>query len=280
MKKFSAWIALFLTTIIASCGSIKSIHEYSSAATEGSSQFNQLHYSFQQSCLERCRLTAVRNLSIRRDTACTCTLYQRADSTTELIYNALISYLINLNTLSSKDLTTYNLDALQLAISYGDFAPLNLTDQQVNAYMTLSRLLLHATDLHRIRKLRLFIAEANPSFQTLVKTLQFILRQNLKDELNFKKESLFAYYKEMSLSATLSDYDKSRLVQDYYDQLSDINLRQKKIEILADLLSQVATGHQQIADHIHDLSSGQLKSEITQNATDIESLASAFKALK
>lgn len=282
MKRLFAYFGgmLVLTAILSGCGSLKSIHGYTTAAVDGVSDFYEVDYDFEQSCLDRCRLTYIRDLSIQRDTACDCTLYQRADSVTQLIYNAVASYLTAMDALSSKDLTTYNLDALQTAVGYGDFAALHLTDVQANAYTALSRLLLSTTDLYQMKKLRQFIIKANPPLQILIQKLQFILQQNLQSELNFKKESLYAYDKEMSMDSTLSLYEKSKLVKDYYDQLSGIRLKQKRIDMLVQILVQVASGHQYIYDHVHDLSRKKIKSAVHQYAINIASLDDALKQLK
>lgn len=280
-KTWTYLIALSLgVTAVTGCGNLKAIHGYTSASVDGLSAYNNLDYSFQQSCLDRCYLTALRSFSIQRDTTCDCQLYEKADSVTQLIYNAVASYLTELNALSSNDLTTYNLDALQTAIVYEDFAPLHIDDQQVNAYMAISRLLLHTTDLHQLKKLREFIGQANEPLQVLIKKLQFILQQNLNNELNFEKESAYAYYKDMSMDNSLSAYEKSKLVQDYHQRLSVIRVKQQKIDTWSQLLAQIALGHQQIFDHRHELSAKKVQAAIHQYAINIQGLEAAFNHLK
>lgn len=273
-------VMLLCVVAFTGCGSLKTLHEYTSASASGASNFQDIDYSFQQSCLDRCHLTAAREFSIERDASCPCEIYQTADSITQLIYNAVASYLIELNALSSNDLTTYNLDALQLAISYGDYSSLHIDDKQANAYMSLTRILLHTTNLYQTKKLKQFISEADPSLQILLEKLQFILGQNIIGELNFKKESVYAYYKEMSKSKSLSDYEKSKLVQDYYDQVATIQLKQQKITTLIDILKQIASGHQYIYTHLNSLSTKKVKQQIHGYAISIDGLMDDFNHLK
>lgn len=283
-RKLKSGLALLLLTAgLNSCVNLKAINNYSSSSSKGIKKFEDINYSFKQHCLTKCQFEAIKNFEIKRDVECNCDSYKTADSVTLLIYASINGYFDGLTNLSNNDLTDYNFDALKKSLTEGDFADIKIDKEQVNAYSKISKLLLKATtDAYRKNKLKKYIEEANEPIQILLKKFQFILQKNLEDELNFKKEKLYAYYTEMNLNLgkTLTEYEKGKATIDYYQQLSDINTKQKQIDAFAKSLTAISDGHQKLYENRNKLTVKELKDLLTQYSSDIQDLISEFNKLK
>jgi len=284
MKKF--WSVpgsslIIVSLIFSSCASLRSVNEYSSASVDGIKKFEEIGYSFQQHCLDRCELEAVRNFEIKRETECDCKDYKKADQITEKIYNSLKSYFTGLSNLSANKLTAYNFRSLENSLVKGEFGKIEINDDQVEAYSNLSGILLKATtDIYRRNKIKQYIGEANDPVQVLLEKLRFIIQENLKGELDFKKEKLFDYYMWMKMGDTLSDYEKGKAVGDYYKQIADIVTLQDQMDAFARSLKSISEGHQELYNNRNKISVRDLAVQLAGYAGDIQDIISEFNKLK
>lgn len=276
-----AAIALFVTIVVAGCVNLKQVNDYSVKSVAGIKKFEEINYSFTQHCLDRCQFEAIKKFEIKRVTECNCDVYQAADSVTLLIYNAIAGYFDGLINLSDNELTTYDFDAVKKALTGGNFGDIKIETEEVDAYSNISKILFRATtDLYRRKKIKQYIEDANQPIQVLISKFRFILQKNLEDELNFKKERVFAYYKEMSLAGNITDYEKGKATIEYYAQLSEISQMQQQIEAFAKGLNHIAGGHQKLYDHRNKLTAKEIKQLIKQYSSDIHDVISEFNKLK
>ena len=226
MKKPSLPPLLFFPVfflIITGCVTLKPVSDFSAASVNGIMKFDEINYSFHEHCLDRCAFEAIRTFEIKRDTECDCKDYKKADQVTGQIYNTLKSYFTGLSNLSANKLTSYNFKSLENSLTKGEFGKINIEDEHVKAYTDLSGIVLRATtDLYRRKMISKYVGEANTHVQILLEKFQFIIQQNLKDELDFRKERLYDYYMEIKMGNTLSDYEKGKAAGDYWQQISDI----------------------------------------------------------
>lgn len=277
-------IPILLITILLflqSCINLKAVNDYSTRSAAGIRKFEEVGYTFRQHCTDRCAFEAASQYSIKRETECNCDLYKTADSVTQLLYNAIRGYFDGLAGLSDNKLTSYSFDALQKSLSTGSFGGIQISDAEVKAYSKLSTVLLRATtDLYRKHKLKIYIEQANEPLQILLSKFSFILGQDLTGELDFKKERLYNYYKELGLTGTLSDYEKQKAANEYYQQLSDASRVKKQIETFSKGLISIAAGHQQLYERRNKLSTKALKGTIQQYASDVQDIIAAFNKLK
>ena len=274
-------IALFLSIFTYSCVNLRQINDYSSKSLTGIQEFENIDYSFTGHCLDACLFNAMRNFEIKREEECNCALYKTADSVTLLIYNAIRGYFSGLNQISNNELTAYNPGALQKALTEGNFGDVKIEKEHVNAYSNIYKILLRATaDLYRKKKIKQYIEQANQPIQVLIQKLQFILQKNLEDELNFKMEKLYAYYKEMSLNGNITDYEKGKATVDYYQQLSNINQEKDLIDVFAKSLTTISDGHQKLCDNRNKLTSKEIKELIKEYASSVEDITTEFNKLK
>jgi hypothetical protein len=284
MKKHwsvSVLALIFLLFVLAGCATLKPVNDFSSASLNGIKKFEEINYSFQQHCMERCWLEAARNFDIRRDTECDCGSYKKADNITQQIYSSLKNYFSGLANLSDNRLTDYNFKALENSLTKGDFGDISIEDEHVKAYSNLSGILLKATtDLYMSNKITKYIGEANEPVQVLLRKFQFIIQQNLEGELNFKKEKLLDYYMGMKMGNTLSDYEKGKAANDYYQQISGILAQQKQMDAFARGLNSISEGHQELYNNRNKITVRELAVRLAGYACDIQDIISEFNKLK
>lgn len=279
---------LLLTVGISSCINLKSVNTFSSSSLKGIKKFEDINYSFNQHCNERCKFEAISKLEVKKKLECDCSLYKSADSVTILIFNSINGYFDGLAKLSNNELTDYKFDALKKALVKGDFGDVKIEEKHVNAYSEISKILLKATtDAYRKRKLKFYITKANEHIQVLLTSFQFIVQKNLADELEFKKDKLSVFYSNM-MDTTLPDIkaknyttaDKEKAIMEYYQQLEDIELKRQQIIAFAKSLNVIKTGHQKLFDNKDKMTAKEIKELLTGYANDIEDIISEFNKLK
>lgn len=285
MKKYfgqrHALIFLFLLVSSTGCINLKAVGEFAGFSTVSIRNFEQIEYSFYQYCMDRCRDEAIRKYEIRRAEECTCTLYQEADSVTQVIYNSVEGYFEGLGNLSQNELTDYSSDALVSALSAEELGPMRIEEQTVAAFSSLSNILLRATtDSYRRKKLASYIEEANEPMQVLLDKFKLIVGTNLKGELRFKKERLYVRYMDMKMNNTLlSDYEKGEATSNYYQTLDEIQRTEMVLEVFAISLDEIAQGHQVLYDNRNKLSVKTLKGIMQGYAGNVKDLISEFNKL-
>ena len=284
MKRNSAksfFISFIVLIAISSCTSLKAVHDFSSVSSKGLSQFEEIPNSFTKYCLDRCEFESIRTFEIKRALDCDCNVYRKADSVTMLIYNSIRGYFDGLSDLSNKDLAKYKLGALDTSLTTGTFGDIKIDTQQVDAYTAVSNILLNAVaGSYRKKKIKKYVEDANGPIQVLLGKFQFILQKNLEGELDFRKEKLYAFYRELLLNPALNDYQKEKAATDYYQGLSVIKAQQQRIDFFAQSLQSIADGHQKIYDKRNELSAKELRDSLVIYQSAISNSISQFNKLK
>lgn len=272
---------MIITILISGCANLRTINDFSSDSLDGIQKFEQINYSFTQHCHDRCVFEANRKFEIKRSLECDCENYKKADTVTMLIYNSIKGYLDGLTNLSDNNLANYNLDTLKSALTEGDFRDIKIGKEQVDAYGGIAQILLNAVSgAYRKKKIKLYVEQANKPIQILLDKFQFILQKNLNEELNFKKEKLFAFYRELLLNNNLTEYEKGKATAEYYDQVASIDRTQQEIDLFAGSLVNISEGHQKIYDNRNKLTARELKNLLVGYQSDISNMISHFNKLK
>lgn len=284
MKKYflkNCFIVFVVSVAISSCTSLRAVNNFSSVVSTGLSKFEEIPNSFTQHCLDRCVSENVRKMEIKRVADCDCSNYQKADSVTLLIYLSIRGYFDGLTDISDNDLTHYKLDALSSSLTAGSFGDIKIDQQQADAYKMISTILLDAvTGNYRKNKIKKYVEQANQPIQVLLNKFQFILQKNLEGELNFKKEKLYAFYRELLLNDALNDYEKEKAATEYYQALSMVNQQQERIDLFAGSLQNIAEGHQKIYDNRNKMTAKELSDSLIIYQSTISNIVSQFNKLK
>ncbi|WP_146260441.1 hypothetical protein [Algoriphagus chordae] len=267
--------------VLSSCVNLKSVADYSATSIVSIKNFEQIDYSFLQHCLDRCTDEAIRKYEIKRAQECSCELYIEADSVTQVFYATIEGYFEGLGLLSQNELTNYSSDALVNAMTAEEFGPLKIDERLASAFSSLSNTLLRATtDSYRRKKLAQYIEEANEPIQVLLEKFEIIISSNLKGELRFKRERLYAYYMDMKMNQTLnSDYEKGKAATDYYQALEAIQRKEMELELFGESLAEIAEGHQVLYENRNKLSVKSLQDLLKVHSSNVKTLISEFNKL-
>lgn len=282
MKRISGRLSIVAacTIMVSGCINLKEVNSYSTAALTGVKKYGELSYSFTVHCLDKCETDAIRRTEIKRNLDCDCSMYQTADSATMQLYTGLKRYFSGLAELSDNELTSYRYDALETALKEGEFGKVKIEKMHVDAYGSLSRLLIRAaTDSYRKKKIRKYIGEANQPVQVLTEKLIFILQENLRGELNFRKERTYSHYQELNRSST-TEAERSKATVDYYRELAGIKQKIAETGAYVAVLKQIAAGHQQLYDNRNKLTAKKVKKLLKSYAADVQDVVMAFNTLK
>ncbi|SFT48612.1 hypothetical protein SAMN04489724_0955 [Algoriphagus locisalis] len=281
LGKMPPLVLVTFTLFLFSCVNLKSVGEFSVTSTESLKNFEKIDYSFLQHCLDRCTDEAIRKYEIKRAQECSCELYQEADSVTQVIYNTIEGYFEGLGHLSQNELTTYSSDAVVNALTAEEFGPVQIDSRFATAFSSLSNTLLRATtDSYRRKKTAQYIEEANESMQVLLEKFEVIISTNLKGELRFKRERLYAYYMDMKMNQTvLSEYEKGQAATDYYQALEAIQRKELELEVFGESLAEIAKGHQVLYDNRNKLSVKNLQELLQEYSSHVKELVSEFNKL-
>jgi hypothetical protein len=274
-------VLIILIIILSGCVNLKYVNDFSTASQKGLKQFEEINYSFKQNCLDTCYDYNINNLNLTPKD-CECKLSEEADSVTLLIYHAALGYIDGLTSLSNKDLTSYKMDAMTKALTEGKFGSLTIDKEQADAYKSIANLLLKAfTDKYRNKKIKEYVKEANEPFKVLIYSLDFNLSENLTGILNTYEAGIERdFFNWTKKDLTLSNFEKRKVAEEYYQQLDKIETRQKELQTYSKTLKKIAGGHQKLADNVDKLSKDEIKAQLFQFASDIKDIISEFNKLK
>jgi hypothetical protein len=274
-------LALLLLTIgLDSCVNLNHVNDFSSSSSKSIKKFEDIDYSFKQNCLENCQDKKINELSLSLKD-CDCKSNEKADSITLVICRSVKRYLDGLTNLSNNNLTNYKMDALTKALTKGDFGSIKLEKQHVDAYSSISKILLRAfTDKYRQHKIKDYIKSGNEPFIVLIGFLDFNLSENLAGKLNIQKQRIESYYFDLIKDSTLSTLEKRKVVEEYFLRIGKIETKQKELLTYSKTLKKISEGHVKLVENIDKLSNDAIKTEITGYATDIKNLISEYNELK
>jgi len=274
-------VAGLLSIVFYSCVNLRAVNDVSLTSLHTLARFEELNYSFTKHCTDRCVFELIRKFEIKRTTDCNCNDYKKADTVTVLIYNSIRGYFDGLAHLSEGKLTNYHLDPLTASLTEGSFGNLKIDKKQVDAFSAISGILLNAsTGIYRKNKIKNYVEQANTPLQILLNKFQFILQSNLEDELNFKKEKLYAFYSELLMNTSLNEFEKGKASREYYEQISDIDIKQQQIKVFAKSLMDIAAAHQKIYDNRNKISGKELRNSLISIESNLEDIISQFNQLK
>jgi hypothetical protein len=173
------------------------------------------------------------------------------------------------------------MDALTKALTEGKFGDISIEKTHVEAFSNISKILLKAfTDTYRKQKIKTYVVNSNESLIVLLKYLDFNLSDNLFGKLNVQKERIKSYYFDLTKDSTLSTYEKTRAIEEYYQQLSKIEVKQKEILAYSKAIKKISEGHQKIASNADKMSNKDIVELLTQYSSDIQDIISEIKKFK
>lgn len=251
-----------VSLILGSCVNLRHIGEFSETAIDGIGQYETLATSFSEVCLQDGRQESIRTFDIH-STDYDCVQNQKADSITQVIYKATRSYFYGLSDLSQNELTKYRTDDLTQTLATGDFGPVKLNETDVKAYSDISKLLLRAfTDGFRRKKIKEYVTQAHGPLLKLLQFLEDNLEGNLSGKLNVRKSSLKNFYFDFIKDKKLSDYERTKFAEDYFDRITEITAKQKELEAFSEILKDIKKGHTTLYNHVGHMTDEEVRAAL------------------
>lgn len=271
---FSVIISVLL---LCSCVNLKHVGEFSETSIEGIEQFETLSPEFSKICLQDCQQENIRKLDIH-DTDCDCAQNQKADSITQIIYNATRGYFYGLSDLSQNELTHYKTDDFTKALSTGEFGPIKLKETDVKAYSDISTLLLRAfTDGFRRKKIKEYVAQAHGPLLKLLHFLELNLAGNLNGKLEVQKSGLKNLYFDFVKDKKLSDYERTKFAEDYFQRISEITAQQKEMDTYVQVLREIAEGHTTLYTNASNMNDASVRKELEVYGRQMSNTVSSLR---
>ena len=270
-------LSTFLVLFFSGCVSLQHISTYANASLTGIKQFNDLNYSFEQNCLDKCRFDSAITRKISPTLNCDCTKSSKADSVNQAIYRVVVSYFSGLAELSDNHDATDNIGSVVEKIHTMNW----LDDAHSKAVTDISSVLYQAaTNNYRRKKLVPFIEQANAPIQLLLKKLKTNLQADLSTSLDRKAKNLTDFFEEPVRDTAISDFQVLTITDDYYRRLDEIETKRRTILAYCDGLDAIAQGHQKLFESHSKANTKEIKVMLMQSATDIQFIYSDVKKLK
>ncbi|WP_209404472.1 hypothetical protein [Pseudozobellia sp. WGM2] len=255
---------VLLSWVVYGCVDLKHVSEFSETSIEAISSYELLPNTFEQVCIQDCEQKHIRDYNVYK-TACDCALNKKADSITGLMYTASLEYLTGLLEISNSDLTRYQTDNLTSTLSTGDFGPLQLKEEDVKAYSKVSKLILKVfTDGYRRKKLKEYITEGYEPLQVILHFLKRNINANLSGKLNVQKSSIQAFYFDFVRDKSLSDYERTKFAEDYFNRISEIEMNQKELQLFSEVIDDIAQGHKDLYSNLENLQDEKIKGKLAR----------------
>jgi hypothetical protein len=279
MRKYLFILSVLFSIVISSCVNLEHVSKYSSNALSGIRKFNDVDWTFEKSCLETCLLTDIKNVKI--PAKCNCDNFAKADNATSAITAVLSGYFSALADLSNEKVGNYKFDDLSSALKEGNFGPVNLKKEHVDAgnniAIKLSKLF---TDGVKAKKLKGFISDSDKDINVLLTQLQFIMSNNLKGTLNTKKSRHKILLDLMLNDDKASLYEKRSAILNYTTELKSIDDKIAMLGKYNNALDSIKKGHNDIASSSSTLKQSELKNIIIVYANQIQEIVSEFNKFK
>ncbi|HZJ21292.1 MAG TPA: hypothetical protein VFD35_13205 [Pricia sp.] len=268
-----------IAVLLGSCVNLKHVGKFSETSIEGIEKYETISPAFSKVCLQDCQQKQVRKLEIH-NTDCDCAQNQKADSITQVIYNATRSYFYGLSDLSQNELTNYKTDDFTQALATGDFGPIKLNETDVKAYSDISTLLLRAfTDGFRRKKIKEYVAQAHGPLLKLLHFLELNLAGNLKGKLEVQKSSLKNFYFDFIKDKKLSDYERTKFTEDYFQRITEIDAQQKELETYTEILREIADGHTILYNNVSNMSAEEVRKELAGYGRQMNNTFSSLRRM-
>ena len=276
MKTVAISLSLFLFCL-SSCTSLQHISDYSNASIAGLNNFQNLHYGFEENCLENCQFKSAVKGEIEDELNCNCSKFAQADSVDKAIFNIINAYFVGLYKLSDNHRSNANFNLLADEVKNMKW----LDEQHTNAYGDLANLLLESSiNAYRRGKLTAYIDKANTPIQILIKKLQSNLNGQLVQAVSNKNLRIKTFYQDAVRDKSLGNLQKVKIAEEYYHISNENEDLKRRIQTYSALLISISDGHQKLFENRAKLSTPEIKNWLVQSATNIQVLYADFNKLR
>lgn len=272
-------ILILYAILCYSCVNLRAVGNYTHEAIAGMEQFELLPYGFEMHCEATCLDKNIRDRNVNPG-PCDCSADKRADSINRVIYLAAHDYFQGLAMLADNEKAQLNTAGLTGTLTAGDFGPISLNTEQVDAYSLLSNTLIRAlTDKFRSHKLSAYVTQADGPIGILLEYLDLNLTGNLYQKLEVRKRRLRGFYFDLARNQELSLYEQTKFVEDYYRNLEDLSVRQETLQRFSEIIKVMQEGHKKLAKQLENPKDSQTRQELSQAGSKLHATIKDFKGI-
>ena len=194
-----------------------------------------------------------------------------------LLRQALVAeYMDALGKLAADEIVDYDsgIDDLGRAVVANNFAG----EHDADAFASLTKTLLRAaTDTWRQKQLQKLITESNAPFQEVLGALKRIVDQDFAGDIENEKLAMTKHYETLIRSS--NDRAGISALEEWRDaRFAEADARARAISSYSQVLSTIASGHQQLYDRRDDLGSPELIRQLKLYAKDLGKLVNALRS--
>ena len=272
---FSYFLLFPMVFILAGCANLDKINDFASTAKKGATAFETLPITFKSICMDDCKEQDIKAGKLNAS-KCDCNIEEQADSVDFLFYKTISGYLDGLQKLSENQTTVYNFDSLSTQLT-----DLKVPSATAGAYAKLGSILATAiTDGYRRNKLKIYIREANPNLQELLRYLGSNIGTSLAIKLGANKSKLESDYLSLLKNSSGNDFEKRSIIKEFYLENNTIQNQMGELKAYASMLKTIGEGHQQLADNLDKLDKDGLKTMLSKYASNIKDIRTQIQLLK
>lgn len=281
-KHIYSWLVpgIILPILFPACIQLKELNQYAAGSVKSISKFDELGYSFDKACHEKCVTGQLEKQEIIAS-PCHCMEEKSADSVNQVIYHVIKNYFEGLADLSANTLTSYKFSGLTNALKQGNFGSIEINNRQVDAYGKIASIISRAVaDGYRRKKLATYIGEANEPIKILLDAFSETLESNLSMRLQTEEQRLRSYYADLAADAGTSLYEKKKIIEEYNNATELLSQRKKLISGFTRGLKSISSGHESLYQHRNTLKSSQLREMLMGYYSNIRDIADEFNNIK
>ncbi|MEQ9850114.1 hypothetical protein [Pectobacterium brasiliense] len=278
MKPWRSIASLFAVLYLAGCTNLQPVRDFANSSAELSG-YTQLTDRF-ATTYEREHLYITGPVDIAA---------QKNDKERKAAYRDLVKihqtaalYMQTLATLAGED--TYDLSDEIKSVAGGikTHSAFGISAAQVDNVATVTTIISKwATAGIREKAVKDMVREGDPSFQTLLTTMQDLVRLYAKENENEKKQVLGFFELELLFADTPKDKLLATLARVHEDEKRREYAQAQQLYLKTEQqLKKISEGHKMLLKHLDDLSGEDLKASLKALTKDIKTLSKSVRTLQ
>lgn len=254
-------VAIVAWQVIA-CVDLKHVSGFSETSIASLQSYENLPKTYALICRQDCERKHIANYKIYK-ASCNCENDQKADSITQIIYRTTVNYLNGLQLISDPNLSKLQTSALSQSLSAGTFGSITIGPEEVEAYSKLSTLLLRSySSINQRTKLKTYILDGNDSFKKILEYLKLSVSGNLYGKIEVQKQHLVNFYFDFLRDKNLSDFEKVKFSEDYFNQRNLLESEQETLLAFGKIIDEILEGHAYLVDHVENLEDKEARTKL------------------
>lgn len=277
MSKKTLFVILSFSPFLFSCVSLKEVNQYAASSVTSLNKINDINYSFSDYCQRDCELQQLRSGKIDTLFKCNCEpLAAKADEAVQKIHYTITSYLRAIEQLTNNKGFTYDVSNLSAALQANPL--IKLTPAQDTIFTNAGNFIATAaTAFYRKRKLKQYLNQADPVFQSLTETFIYLIDNRLKSQLKISYDTRFANLNQMLENANDNKGFKQFVIKVYLDERAYYKKHVALLESYAALLKTVKRGHHDLYLQRNNLKDTKVKELVKRYAEDVQDIVANVK---